>query len=164
MLANGVLDADWDGNGTKIFAQHSKVKTDQKRYRSDGNQFIKDEFKYDRQQYHSPHHSSSYEYINGRVCIQLKTDGKEYAFDFESDKEYFILHYNCKHDILVLAFDKFTGYRFYSKTGSLIWEYKVKQGFVSDVEGVSFTDDIVIISQNNRAMPDNCLVPIDKCR
>jgi len=126
-----------------------KVKTDQKRYRFDGNQFIKDEFKYDRQQYHSPHHSSSYEYINGRVCIQLKADDKEYAFDFESDKEYFILHYNCKHDILVLAFDKFTGYRFYSKTGSLIWEYKVKQGFVSDVEGVSFTDDIVIISSRD---------------
>lgn len=28
LLANGVVDADWEGNGTYIFAQHSKVKSD----------------------------------------------------------------------------------------------------------------------------------------
>ena len=126
-----------------------KVKSDQKRFRFDGSQFIKDEFKYDRQHYHSPKHSSSDEYINGRVCIQLKADGKEYTFDFESEKEYFILHYNCKHDILVLAFNKCSGFLFYTKTGELVWKYDVRQGYMSDVEGVSFTDDIVIISSRD---------------
>ena len=116
--------------------------------RFDGNSFVLENFRYENKDYLSPEHFCSTEdSVDGVVKVAFVENGTEHLFEFDSEDDYYGLHYSVSNDVLVLAALFDDGLIFCTKTGERLWEYTVKEGYEISCQGkgVAIVDDIIVI-------------------
>ncbi len=116
-------------------------------FRFDGNSFVLENFRYENKDYLSPEHFCSTEdSVDGVVKVAFVENGTEYLFEFDSEDDYYGLHYSVSNDVLVLAALFDDGLLFYTKTGERLWEYTVKEGHEILKGAIVVVDDVVVIT------------------
>ena len=115
--------------------------------RFDGNSFVLENFRYENKDYLSPEHFCSTEdSVDGVVKVAFVENGTEHLFEFDSEDDYYGLHYSVSNDVLVLAALFDDGLLFYTKTGERLWEYAVKEGHGILPGAIVVMDDVVVIT------------------
>lgn len=136
-----------------------KDKDDNLKYtlsRFNGNSFVLENFRYENKDYLSPEHFCSTEdSVDGVVKVAFVENGTEHLFEFDSEDDYYGLHYSVSNDVLVLAALFDDGLIFCTKTGERLWEYTAKEGWELGYrgKGVTIVDDIVVIPCTEKGQP-----------
>ena len=136
-----------------------KDKDDKLKYtlsRFDGNEFVGENFRYDRKKYLNPQQFCSTEKTkDGVVKVAFMDNGTEHLFEFESKIKYYVLGFDAKSEILILISLYDDGLIFCTKTGERLWEYTVKEGWELNCQGkgVTIVDDVVVIPCEEDGQP-----------
>lgn len=136
-----------------------KDKDDKFKYtlsRFDGNEFVLENFRYDRKKYLNPQQFCSTEKTkDGVVKVAFMDNGTEHLFEFESKMKYYVLDFDTKNEILILISLREDSLFFYTKTGERLWEYTAKEGWELGYrgKGVTIVDDIVVIPCTEKGQP-----------
>lgn len=136
-----------------------KDKDDKFKYtlsRFDGNEFVLENFRYDRKKYLNPQQFCSTEKTkDGVVKVAFMDNGTEHLFEFESKMKYYVLDFDTKNEILILISLHEDSLFFYTKTGERLWEYTAKEGWELGYrgKGVTIVDDIVVIPCTEKGQP-----------